>query len=187
MQQEVVQLQSQIKDFGYETDDLQEKLNLMIAEKNNSDMETHAVKDMLASKKSELEREVRNRERLEQALTLQHDSFSKKDNEIQTKTYENQILKEKIVKSELHLKEESLKVEKMAQEIDGLLSKCTRAQQDYEEQVLTVSRLMSENQKQHVEVKGLVEESQRMHEEIRALQRTKDNLTRKVIIIHFIS
>lgn len=176
----MVQIKLQLKEQSYETEDLQEKLSNMILETNNTDMEMHALKDMLASKKSEAEREVRSKEKLEFTIRQQGDVMLKRDIEIQNKSNENKVLKEQLLKSELYHKEEILRSEKIAQERDILVNKCTRTQLDYEEQVLTVTRLLSENQKQHMEIKRLEDECHRVKEDIRVIQRAKENLNRKV-------
>ena len=176
---QVKQLEDENKQLKFDFEEFEAKLKNTIAEKNTMDVELQVLKEIISTKKSEMDRELRAKEKLEMSLKQATDFLAKKDNEIQTKILETKQLRDQIVLFENLLREEKAKYDKAELEKDSLGNKFTRIQQEYEEQVMTLTRLITENQQQSSNIKELEETLLRSKEEVRSLQRVKESLNRK--------
>ena len=77
-------------------------------------------------------------------------------------------------------KDEKKRIEKTEKEKDHLGARLQRLQQEYDEQVLTTTRLLSENQQQTAELKSWEEEVSKLKEDARSLTRVRDSLSKKI-------
>lgn len=181
--QELEIAHGEINGLRTEVTDLESRVQTLISEKNSLDHEMLTLKDILATKKSELDRDSRAREKLEQTLRSAMDAATKKDAEVIAKLNEVKQLRETIGKLEGSLKEERIRVEKAEKEKDHLSARLGRLQQEYDEQVLTTTRLLSENQQQTGELKGWEEELGKYKEELRSATRVKDSLSKRIKVL----
>ncbi|TPX72728.1 hypothetical protein SpCBS45565_g00036 [Spizellomyces sp. 'palustris'] len=163
-----------------ENDDLQNKVERLVSERGTLDHELLTLKDLLATKKSELDREARAREKLELVLKQTVDTCNKKDDLVATKVGELKALRETIQKLEMALKEERTKIEKGEKDKENMNARLGRLQQEYDEQVLTTTRLLSENQQQTGEIKSWEEELTKYKEEYRSVARVRDALQKRI-------
>ncbi|KAJ3186704.1 hypothetical protein HDU85_007524 [Gaertneriomyces sp. JEL0708] len=152
----------------------------LLTERASLDHEVLILKDLLASKKSEVDREIRAREKIEQGLKSEKESSGKKDEMISQKSGELKALQQQIAKLETTMKENSAKHSQTISEKDHVTARMSRLQQEYDEQVLTTTKLLSENQVLTGEIKGWEEECGRAREELRSVGRVRDALQKKV-------
>ncbi|KAJ1550429.1 hypothetical protein HK096_006983, partial [Nowakowskiella sp. JEL0078] len=164
-------------------EDLESKVETLTTERGTLDHEVHSLKDLLATKKSELDRDLRIREKLEATLRTANEINSKKDLEVQIQMQEVRQLQNQYVKLENMMKDEKNKIEKIEKEKENLNGKYTRVQTEYEEQVLTFTRLMGDNQKQATDLKQWEEDYSKMKEELRNITRVKDSLSKKMKVL----
>ncbi|KAJ3036038.1 hypothetical protein HK097_003954, partial [Rhizophlyctis rosea] len=172
--------QAEIRALRTETADLDSRVQTLIAERGTLDHELLTLKDLLATKKSELDRDARNREKLETTLKNTLDLSLKKDTEVLTKIEELKTLRLNITEMEQTYKDEKKRIDKTEKEKDHLGARLQRLQQEYDEQVLTTTRLLSENQQQTAELKSWEEEVSKIKEEARTLTRVRDTLSKKI-------
>ncbi|KAJ3291267.1 hypothetical protein HK104_006210 [Borealophlyctis nickersoniae] len=171
---------TEIRALRAEVEELQSRVQVLISERGTLDLEMLTLKDLLATKKSELDRDARTREKLEATLKSAMDATTKKDAEVLAKIAEVKQLREGVGKLEVALKEERSKVEKAEKEKDHMNTRLTRLQQEYDEQVMTTTRLLSENQQQSGEIKGWEEELGKYKDELRSATRVRDALSKRI-------
>ncbi|KAJ3034777.1 hypothetical protein HDV00_004639 [Rhizophlyctis rosea] len=172
--------QSEIHTLRNEVSDLESRVQVLIGERGSQDQELLTLKDLLATKKSELDRDGRNREKLEASLKQAIESGTKKDAEVQSKIEELRVLRASITDMEQTFKDEKKRIDKTEKEKDHLNARLGRLQQEYDEQVLTTTRLLSENQQQTGELKSWEEEVAKLKEEVRSATRVRDTLSKKI-------
>ncbi|TPX56732.1 hypothetical protein PhCBS80983_g04333 [Powellomyces hirtus] len=163
-----------------ENGEYQERLERLVSERGTIAEELLTIKDLLATKKSELDREVRAREKLEVALKSANEIILKKDDEVAAKVTDVRELKTTITRLEGACKDERAKVEKGEKDKENMNARLVRLQQEYDEQVLTTTRLLSENQQQTGEIKGWEEELTKYKEEYRSVTRVRDALQKRI-------
>jgi chromosome segregation ATPase len=138
------------------------------------------IKELLASKKAEQERERKIRDRLELAVRSHTDSSNKKDAELATKTMEIKGLKESVTKLDTQLKEEKAKLEIQTKEKEKIAARLATVQADYDVQLLESTRLANENQQQTTELKGWEEELQEYKDEFKGLAKAKEFMSKRL-------
>ena len=144
------------------------------------DEEIMTLKDLLSSKKSEQDRELRAREKVEATLRQTTDTVTKKDSELTSKISEAKQLREQMVRVEVSLREERQKVEKTDKEMEHLNSKLTRIQQESDDQAQAVMKLMNENQ-QHLRArKEWEDELAKQRDDCKLVSRARDALLKRI-------
>lgn len=159
---------------------LEEKLYTASTDRGSLDHEILSLKDLLATKKSEMDRDYRNQEKLKSLLLEAQESVSKKESEFNLKINEIKQFKEQCSKLESIVREERQKVEKSENENEAIATRLGQIQQDYDEQVYTINGLMGENQRQSRELKKWEEEVVKHREELRNVTRARDTLTKRL-------
>ncbi|KAI9098847.1 hypothetical protein DFS34DRAFT_92447 [Phlyctochytrium arcticum] len=183
LQKETLQKTTDLANLQLLTTDLESRVEKLVSERGSLDHELLTLKDLLATKKSELDREARAREKLEVALRQSIDGSTKKDELVTAKMVEVKSARDGIVKLEAVIKEERAKVAVSDKEKENLVARLGRLQQEYDEQVLTTTRLLSENQAQTGEIKGWEEELQKYKEEVRSVVRVRDALQKRIKLV----
>ncbi|KAI8819407.1 uncharacterized protein EV422DRAFT_111653 [Fimicolochytrium jonesii] len=163
-----------------ENDEFQSKVERLVTERGTLTDELLTIKDLLATKKSELDRESRAREKLETSLRQANEISLQKDDDVAARLQDIKLLREQIGKLEVGCKEERAKVERVEKEKENVNARLARLQQEYDEQVLTTTRLLSENQQQTGEIKGWEEELAKYKEEYRGVTRVRDTLQKRI-------
>ncbi|KAJ3326963.1 hypothetical protein HDU76_012471 [Blyttiomyces sp. JEL0837] len=166
-----------------EIEELNHKISNILADRSALDQEMRSLKDLLATKKSEQDRESRAREKLEVSLKVAGEASSKKDAEISIKVSEAKILKESISKLESQVKEEKDRWVKETKEKDALGSKLKSLERDYDDMIMENTKLISENQDKAADLKNWEEELSRYKEEFKSISRVKDSLQKKIKVI----
>ncbi|KAJ3145612.1 hypothetical protein HDU89_006976 [Geranomyces variabilis] len=163
-----------------ENDEYSVKIERLVSDRGTVAEELLTLKDLLATKKSELDREARAREKLEAALKQAIEACAHKDDEVATKVADLRALRETITKLEQACKDERARVEKGEKDKENMNARLARLQQEYDEQVLTTTRLLSENQQQTGEIKSWEEELTKYKEEYRSVTRVRDTLQKRI-------
>ena len=127
-----------------------------------------------------MDRDNRNRDKLEVSLKQAMEQLAKKDIEMGNKFNELRNTKDLLMKSENLLKDEKIRYEKCEKENDNVMSRIARVQQEYDEQVITITKLLSENQQQGMDLKNFEEDILRYKDELRNVTRVRDALTKKL-------
>ncbi|KAJ3004461.1 hypothetical protein HKX48_001205, partial [Thoreauomyces humboldtii] len=171
---------SDIDTLRSENSEYANKIERLVTERGSLADELLTIKDLLATKKSELDREVRGREKLELALKLSNETCAKKEEDVAARLAELRTVRADIVRLEQACKDERTRVEKGEKDRENMTARHARLQQEYDEQVLTTTRLLSENQQQTGEIKSWEEELTKNKEEYRGVTRVRDTLQKRI-------
>jgi chromosome segregation ATPase len=163
-----------------ENRDYQEKVQSLIEEKNRLDEEIISLKDLLSHKKSEQDRDLRTKEKLENALKQANDAIAKKDAELTAKQGEFKLLKDQTTHIEIALREERLKFEKSEKENEHLNAKLVRKHQDLEDQLTHSEKLVAENQGCFDQISDLEHNLNNLHDELKLVTRAKEALVKRL-------
>lgn len=98
--------------------DLEEKLYTAATDRGSLDHEILNLKDLLATKKSEMDRDARTREKLEIQLKTVMDASSKKDLEYNIKVNEIKQVRDQLLKLEAIVRDERQKFEKSEEKMN---------------------------------------------------------------------
>ena len=171
---------NQIVQLRGEITELMEKTKSLEEEKMDGEQEITTLKDLIASKKSEGDREQRNKEKLERDLREARQVIEQKNVEVRTKQDAINRSKDEISKLESVIREQKATIERTVKEQENLQTRTAKLQQDYEEQILTTTQLLSENQQRAIEMKGRDEDLQKLREDIKNMSRVRDGLAKKL-------
>ncbi|TPX40484.1 hypothetical protein SeMB42_g05979 [Synchytrium endobioticum] len=163
-----------------ELDDARTRLEAMNNDRLTLDIEYGELRDVLNTKKSDLERENRNKEKLESTLKSLTETVIKRDQELLLKTNESRVIKENLARLEASVKEERTRAERAEKEKEHLVTRATRVQHEYEEQVATTQKLLSDNQRYEAELSKLDVDAARFRDETRNVTRMRDQLTKRI-------
>jgi chromosome segregation ATPase len=142
---------AQIVQLRNEANDMQEKYQALDDERMKLDQETSSLKEALATKKAENDREVRRKERLEKELKEVRIVADNRASEIKQKQTLIQQGAEQIARQDLQLRDERANRERAQKEIDTLTVQKQTLQHDLEDQISTNNQLLAENNQRMME------------------------------------
>ncbi|KAI8921519.1 hypothetical protein BC831DRAFT_476871 [Entophlyctis helioformis] len=180
LEQELANSSSEIRSLRIEAEELKEKVSSLLSERGLMDEEMLTLKDLLASKKTEQDRDIRSREKMEQMLKQTTEAWEKRESEMKMKAGEAKSLRDQIARFEMQLQNERLRVEKSEKERDTQGARLQRLQQDYDDQSLTTQRLLNENHEQSRDLKAREEDFSRLKDNFKMISRVKETLTKKL-------
>ncbi|KAJ3258086.1 hypothetical protein HK103_004079 [Boothiomyces macroporosus] len=183
LEAELVNSANEIKSLKVDLDDSQVKIEQLHKEREYKDEEMLSLKDYLAAKKSEHDREIREREKTEKELRYSTDVNEKREAELKVKNEEIKGLKESLMKTELLLQNEKVRAEKLEHERDHLQSIQVRFQQDLDEQAVTNQNLLNKTHEQARKMKAWEEEIARLREINKTISKAKQQLMKKFKVI----
>jgi chromosome segregation ATPase len=166
-----------------EISDIMQRIRTLEAEKTEGEHEIHTLKDLIATKKSEADREQRNKDKLERELKECRAIIESKNAEVRSKQDLVNKTKEDIVKMEQHIKEQKAALDKAQKDQEILLTRSVKLQEDFEEQIIATTSMLSENQQKTTELKFKEEEILKIREEIKNVNKVKEALTRKIKVL----
>jgi chromosome segregation ATPase len=166
--------------FREQNHELQEKSRQLQLEQSEYEHELHTMKDLIATKKSEQDREQRARDKLERELKDTRFLVDKHRKECHEKEEEIARIREDMLKQENAVKEQKIVVDKTIKDQENMTLRNAKLQQDYEEQILNTTHLLSDNQRKANEMKNKEEELVKYKEEVKNIQRARDALARKI-------
>jgi DNA repair exonuclease SbcCD ATPase subunit len=138
-----------------------------------------SLKEFLASKKTEQEREARAREKLENSLKVSCEAGDRKEEEFRAKMVESKILKETLNKTETQLQTEKFRSEKIEKDRDLYFEKISRLQQEVDDRNVDSQKLSNINHEQKRNLEARDEELSRLKESSKQITRIKDTLLKK--------
>ncbi|KAG5457261.1 MAG: hypothetical protein BJ554DRAFT_2774 [Olpidium bornovanus] len=144
------------------------------------EQEVNTLKDLIATKKSEADREGRIKEKVEKELREVKAQVEFKSAEIKGQQATIQKNREEMTKLEATVKEQKQALDKAVKDQEKLATRAQKLQMDYEDQILSTTQLLSENQGQALELKIRDDELLKIREELRNINRVRDALGKKV-------
>ncbi|KAJ1569721.1 hypothetical protein HK405_004919 [Cladochytrium tenue] len=149
----------------------------------NTAKEMETLKDLLAKKKGEHEKEAHTRERLEQALQSSKAEIAKRDADVAQKSSEVNRLKEHIARVEGQIKDDKDRLGKEQRDKEGVQSKLRNLEKEYEDLSLDNTKLMTSMQQQTVELKVWEDQIDNYKENYKSMARVKEFMQKKVKIL----
>ncbi|KAJ3415562.1 hypothetical protein HDV05_004613 [Chytridiales sp. JEL 0842] len=169
-----------MKTLQTDFDDLKEKCEILKTDKIQLRDELESLKELMFSKKTEQDRETRNREKAEQQVKQSNELLKTKELELVRGNKEISSLKERLALVESILKEEKLKVDKELKEKEILLHRISRLQNDLDDKSLETTKLQTQAQQFTSDIKSWEEELDKYKEEYRGITRMKEMMQKKV-------
>uniref|UniRef100_A0A7S4K395 Cilia- and flagella-associated protein 58 central coiled coil domain-containing protein n=1 Tax=Guillardia theta TaxID=55529 RepID=A0A7S4K395_GUITH len=160
--------------------DLQEKCRTLDTEKQAYEADIMTLKEQINKSKSDVEREVRKKERLEKEIKEIKSSLEKKGEEVKAKQEAIAKGQEELQRLDTKIKEFEQTVQKAHKENDLLTQKTQKLQQDLEEQISTNTQLLAENAHRQIEIKSKEDEINRLRSAATKESRLKDGLLKKI-------
>lgn len=165
-------LENQMNDKDEQARRLAEESKLM-------DSEMQSLKEFLASKKTEQEREAKAREKLETVLRQANDASDRKEEEVKLKIIEAKGLKDLLVKTETQLQNEKFRADKVDKEKDIYFSKASRLQQEVDDRSLELQKLANQNHEHKRLLDVRDDELARVKDLLKQTTRIKDSMLKK--------
>jgi chromosome segregation ATPase len=170
---------NEMKALQNQMDDKEEQAKRMKEERELIEEEMHSLKEFLASKKSEQEREAKAREKLEHVLRQASDASERKEEEVKLKIIEAKGLKEQLIKSETQLQNEKFRADKIEKEKDIYFSKVSRLQQEVDDRSLDLQKLANQNHEHKRLLESRDDELARIKDVLKQTTRIKDSILKK--------
>ncbi|KAJ3208212.1 hypothetical protein HDU82_002795 [Entophlyctis luteolus] len=174
VQQELEISQSDVRVLNDELKDLGEKLRLEKKNSEQSAREIDAVNGLLQSKKSDQDRELRMREKLEGALAEKKKEIQDRDSKIAQRLSEIKGLKDVINRLEMQVKDEKLKNEKEANEKQAIIARVTRMQEELDAQKQTAFEKSANADLNQTPSPEMEHHFRRYQEEIKKLTKSRE-------------
>eukprot|EP00744_Colponema_vietnamica_P002008 GILI01003228.1.p1 GENE.GILI01003228.1~~GILI01003228.1.p1 ORF type:complete len:876 (-),score=300.10 GILI01003228.1:348-2975(-) len=157
-----------------------EKVQKLETEKLTLDNEIQGLKDMIAAKKAETEREQRRKERLEQELKALRGNMDSKHAEIKQKQALLQQGQEQIAKLEQQLKDSKAQMDKVMRDYEDLSRSSQKLSTDLDQQMQENARLIAENSAREMELRAKQEEINHVRQELLKMTKMRESVTKKV-------
>ncbi len=166
--------------MGQENKDLTEKVDLLLQEKMAMDIELSSMNTLLSTRKSDMDRELKNREKLEVTIKQTQQNLALKETEAHLKSEEAKHLKTNLSAIEIQLKQEKAMNQELLNERDALNSRVARLTEEFEEQSLSITRLISETQAKAYDISVKDQDLKAALEEVKNLQKNRDTLNKRI-------
>lgn len=171
---------STIVQLRKEISDMIEKERTIENEKVAAEAEIHQLKDLIATKKSESDREQRKKDKLEKEMEDGRAQLEALSTEVKGKQATLAKTQEELQRLEAALKEQKVLTDKALKDHDVLNTRTVKLHQDYEEQVLATTHLAAENQQRLAELKVKDEEINHLRLETSRVNKMRDALGKKL-------
>ncbi|XP_024519422.1 cilia- and flagella-associated protein 58-like [Selaginella moellendorffii] len=170
----------QIVQLRKEVTDLSEKQKVAEEQKISMEQDVASLREQIAAKKSESEREQKKKERMEKDIKDLKMSLEAKQNDIRVKQATLTENEEQVARLELALREQRQATEKAQKELDIVTQKVTKLHGDLEEQIHGNTQLLAENSQKQVEMKLKDEEIQVLKSEIARVNKIREATVNKL-------
>ncbi len=171
--QQVVSYRNEIGDYG-------ERVKALETEKSAKDAEIAELTEQITRLKSDGERELRRKERLEKDVKDMKVMLEKKQEEVRQKQLAVNQGEEELGRQALKLRELEFQAQKAHKENDALSQKTQRLQQELEEQINTNNQLLTENNQRQIELKTKDDEIAAVKSQALKDSRLRDQLKKKI-------
>ncbi|KAJ8322580.1 hypothetical protein O5D80_008685 [Batrachochytrium dendrobatidis] len=182
VEEDLINANADLRALKIENEKIIDMVSQMTSEKTLMDNEMLTLKDLLASKKAEQDRDTRSRGKIELALKQSTDAWEKRENEIKIKTGETKGLRDHMIKLDMQLQNERIRLEKSEKDREQLSIRMVRVQQEYDEKSLLTQRLLNENHEMGRDLKLWEEELSRLKDNFKMVSRVKETLSKKLKI-----
>jgi chromosome segregation ATPase len=166
--------------YRNEIGDYSERVKALETEKSAKDAEIAELTEQIARLKSDGERELRRKERLEKDVKDMKVMLEKKQEEVRQKQLAVNQGEEELGRQALKLRELEFQAQKAHKENDGLSQKTQRLQQELEEQINTNNQLLTENNQRQIELKTKDDEIAAVKSQAIKDSRMRDQLKKKI-------
>ncbi|KAJ3067383.1 hypothetical protein HDU98_009382 [Podochytrium sp. JEL0797] len=163
--------------------DIHKHLSTTLSEKQVCEKNLASIKELLAQKKTDEDRNAKTRDKLESTVKVLQDTLAKREHDVSVKSSEIKAVKEVNSRLETMLKEDKAKLDKEVVEKDKAVSKFVKLQAEYDLQHIDVTKLKAENQDQFVDLRSWEEELNKYKEEFKAMVRLKDGLAKRIKLL----
>lgn len=174
---------NEIQTLQMNLEEKETKIQNMQDDKRMQDDDMQTLKDFLATKKSDQDREVMARERLEGILKATSEAAERKEDEVKQKLIETKTLKEQLMKLETQYQSEKFKGEKIEKEKDILFNKVNRLQQEVDDQKIEVQKSQNSQHETSIILEGRENELARLKDLMKQANRAKENQQKRVRIL----
>ncbi len=171
--------QNEIRALRADLEENTTKFDSLSKDRSFVEDEMVALKEYLAAKKSEHDREIRGREKVELNLRQAYETLERREIDLRSKSDEIKGLKEGLNKTETLLQSEQARSEKMTNERDAIYSQQARLQQDFDEKANLNETIMNTNHEQARKLKAWDEEISRLRENYKVVTKAKMALAKK--------
>eukprot|EP00898_Chlorokybus_atmophyticus_P000353 jgi/Chlat1/1318/Chrsp118S01746 len=173
--------QSAVVSLRAEVSDSAEKLRLAEAERIAAEHDAHSLREQIAARKADAEREQRKKERMEKEMKELRGGLEARQAEIRSKQALVAQGQEQLARYEVLLKEQRAASERAGKEAEALAQKVAKLHADLEEQVHANTQLLAENSQRVVELKVKEEEvSQSLDKSRLDAEKSRDELRGEV-------
>ena len=172
-------LVNELKQSKIDLEDRNEKIKGLMEERTATEEEMLTLKDFLASKKSEQDREIRAREKVDSALRQAMEAVDRKEDEMKLKALEAKTLKENMIKLDNQLQNERFRSEKLEKERDQLFARNSRLQQEFDDRNLEAQKLSNQSHDQRRILEVREDELDRLKDNLKQSSRAKDAMVKK--------
>ncbi|KAG2452279.1 hypothetical protein HYH02_003303 [Chlamydomonas schloesseri] len=159
--------------------EMQEKQRAAEADKLQLDMDIQQLKDSVAEKKAEAEREIRKKERMEKEMKELRQQLEIRSSEIKQKQVQMTSTEEQVAKLEQMVRDSKAATEKVQKEYNMLNEKMQKLHHDLEEQIHTNTQLLAENSAKQVELKVKDEEITAIKQEASRVNKLREQTVKK--------
>ncbi|KAG2443529.1 hypothetical protein HXX76_001881 [Chlamydomonas incerta] len=159
--------------------EMQEKQRTAEADKLQLDMDIQQLKDSVAEKKAEAEREIRKKERMEKEMKELRQQLEIRSSEIKQKQLQMTSTEEQVAKLEQMVRDSKAATEKVQKEYNLLNEKMQKLHHDLEEQIHTNTQLLAENSAKQVELKVKDEEIAAIKQEASRVNKLREQTVKK--------
>eukprot|EP00742_Colponemidia_sp_Colp-10_P001279 GILJ01001378.1.p1 GENE.GILJ01001378.1~~GILJ01001378.1.p1 ORF type:complete len:869 (-),score=252.53 GILJ01001378.1:154-2760(-) len=163
-----------------ENTDLYERVQKMENDKLNADTEIQNLKDMIATKKAETEREQRRKERLEKELKELRQTLEQRHQELKQK--QNMITQgaEQIAKLEQQLKDSKLQMDKLGREYEDLNRNTQKMSGELNQLMQSNAQYIAENSAREMDLRSKTEEIAHIKQELMRVTKMREAVLKKV-------
>jgi hypothetical protein len=168
----------QIMALRAELMETQEKLRHSENEKLTLDTDIQGLKDGIAEKKMEAEREQRKKDRMEKEMKELRTNLENRQQEIKQRQLQITSTEEQVARLEQLVRESKLGTEKVQKEYNQLNEKVQKLHHDLEEQIHTNTQLLAENSQKQVELKVKEDEIAQIKAEAMRVNKLREQVRR---------
>eukprot|EP00798_Chlamydomonas_sp_ICE-L_P006525 gene6525-3166_t len=158
----------------------QEKLRHAENERLTMETDIQGLKDSVAERKMEAERETRKKERMEKEMKELRLNLELRQGEIKQKQVQVTTTEESVQRLEMTLRDAKFGTEKIQKEYNQLNEKVQKLHHDLEEQIHTNTQLLAENSQKQMELKVKEDEIAQIKSEAMRVNKLREQTAKKI-------
>ncbi|KAL6745341.1 hypothetical protein V8C86DRAFT_2981251 [Haematococcus lacustris] len=170
----------QIMALRVEMMETQEKLRTAENGKLSLESDISALRELVAEKKMEAEREARKKERMEKEMKELRVSLEARQSEIKAKQQQVAVTEESVQRLEGMMRDAKYNTEKIQKEYNQLNEKVQKLHHDLEEQIHTNTQLLADNSQKQVELRVKEDEISQIKAEAMRVNRLREQTAKKI-------